>query len=136
MNEADLERDVRRLRWPEPTDPLRERVLVACRLVTPQVTWSDRLWFSRVWRIGCGAVASAAFVVASLDSTTVDKARPAPQAQAQAQAVSELAGTLGLPPDLTAALTQRALGVNARPPDDMRQNGAVLRVLAAEGERR
>jgi hypothetical protein len=135
MKEIDLERKIRGLRWPQPTDQLRERVQAARTLVAPHVTWSDRLWFSRLWRIGCGVVAAAALVVASLDRTTVDATASA-QTRAEAQAVSELARTLALPPDLAAALTQRALDGHTQPLGRARQDAAVLRALEAEGERR
>jgi hypothetical protein len=67
VSQRDLEDRMRQLSWPAPSAELRERVL-ATAVVGQQVTWSDRLWFSRNWRLAAVGIALACVVVDQLAS--------------------------------------------------------------------
>ena len=64
MTRAEIERRLRQARWPEPAAELRARVLAAAPIVNRPVTWSDRVWFSRAWRVAAAAAAAAAIAIA------------------------------------------------------------------------
>lgn len=110
MNLTDLEQHVREQRWPEPSAQLRARVLAEAHVSGPPITWSDRLWFSRAFRMS--AVASALALVA-LDQFAGSRgtSRPQPPAitEAQAQVIEEIGREVGLPVGVAASLARRGL---------------------------
>ncbi len=101
----------------QPPVDLRGRVLAAAApLVRPGVTWSDRLWFSRRWRLA----AAALFVsLVALDHFAAGPA-VAPRAVAPligldaARAVADAARESGLPADQVALLSKRAFDAATR----------------------
>ncbi len=116
MNRRETEERVRQITWPAPSPDLRDRVLSTAVVAGPRATWSDRLWFSRGWRLS--ALAAALVVVAVDHFSTVPQstgASPAPYAMAQAQAVDEAARQAGLPPEAAASFARRALSEVSRP---------------------
>ena len=64
MKLTDLERQSRDTAWPALSSDLRTRVLAEATVVAPSITWSDRVWFSRTWRLGFTA---AAFVLLAIN---------------------------------------------------------------------
>ena len=133
MTRADLERLLHRSRWPEPTVELRVRVLAVAPTVDHRVTWSDRVWFSRAWRIAAAAAVVAAIAIESLPGTTDRTAFVAPpQAVAEAQAIDATGREMGLPPNVAQALARRAVAMAARPPAD-RQASPTLQNLETGG---
>jgi len=57
MTRKDIEDQVRQTAWPAPSPQLRDRVLAAAMVAAPAITWSDRIWFSRGWRLSAVAIA-------------------------------------------------------------------------------
>lgn len=114
MNQQDIEDRLRQVSWPSPSAALRDRVL-AIAVVEQRVTWSDRIWFSRAWRL---AAVGAAVAVAVLDEVSISQRlagfTPTPQALAEAQAIDEAGQEMGLPPDVAASFARRALSDPSR----------------------
>ena len=115
MKPSEIERAIRQVAWPDPAPDLRGRVLASARLAADGVTWADRIWFSRAWRLACAASVVGAIGVASLDTRGVDATVAGLPAQTEAQGVADVARTLGLPPELSASLARRTLERQARP---------------------
>jgi hypothetical protein len=131
MTRAEIERHLRRARWPEPPAHLRARVLAAAPTANRPVTWADRVWFSRTWRVTAAAAAAGAMAMVSLpDAADSRRFVPTPQAMAEAQVIDDAGRDIGLPPNVTQALVDRALRVDARAD---RQRLA-LQALVVEGE--
>lgn len=114
MKPPEIER-IRELAWPEPAPELRARVLTSARLGTAGVTWADRIWFSRAWRLACAASVIGALAIASLDTDALPPSAPSARARVEAQDVVDVAHTLGLAPDLSASLARRAIEMQTRP---------------------
>jgi hypothetical protein len=135
MKLTDIENRVRQIAWPAPSDTLRARVLSAAVIAPDRITWSDRIWFSRAWRLS--ALTTALLVIGlELQSSapTPAEAGPTPQALAEAQAVEEIGRQAGLPQDAAAALARRTLSASS--PRAAMQEWTVLRIAAADGENR
>ena len=94
-------------------------MLAAAPIVSHRVTWSDRVWFSRAWRIAAAAAVVAAIAIESFPGTTDRTAFVAPpQAVAEAQVIDDAGREMGLPPNVAQALARRAVAMAARPPVD------------------
>ena len=133
MTRAEIARRLRRARWPEPPVDLRARVLAAAPSAASSVTWSDRVWFSRAWRIAAAAALVAAIAMESLPGTSDRTAVVAPpQAVAEAQVMDATGREMGLPPNVSQALARRAVAMAARPPAD-RQASLALQNLETGG---
>jgi hypothetical protein len=133
MTRADLERLLHRSGWPEPTVDLRARVLAVAPPVHHRVTWSDRIWFSRAWRIAAAAAVVSAIAIESLPGSSDRTAFVAPpQAAAEAQVIDATGREMGFPPNVTQALARRAVAMAAHPPAD-RQSSLTLQDLQAGG---
>jgi len=97
------------------------------------VTWSDRVWFSRVWRIAAAAALVTPIAIASLPGSTDRTAVVAPQqAVAEAQMIDATGREMGLPPNVAQALARRAVAIAAPPPAD-RQASLALQNLEMGG---
>jgi hypothetical protein len=118
MKPAEIEARTRQISWPAPPADLRARVLSAVPTTSLPVSWSDRVWFSRGWRL---AAAAAVLTLPLLESMSGPARSPAPPASAQAAAearfVDETARQAGLSPEQAAALARQATAArrNARP---------------------
>ena len=118
MKPAEIEARTRQISWPAPPADLCARVLSAVPTTSLPVSWSDRVWFSRGWRL---AAATAVLILAVLESMSGPARSPAPPASAQAVAdasvIEETARQAGLSPDQATALARRAAAAkkNARP---------------------
>jgi hypothetical protein len=134
MTQADVERRIRQIVWPAPSQDLRLRVLAAAAVRHERVTWSDRIWFSRGWRFAGAAATIAAIAVASWNSTDRHTVVVTGEARAGAQAVSDVGRALGMPVDLSASLVQRTLAAPRMLASGVRKR-ALLDELAT-GERR
>lgn len=137
MKRTDLESRVRQIAWPEPAEDLRARVLSAAPVAGPQVTWSDRAWFSRAWRFAAAAAVAGAIALEWLPATG-DGARlvPTAQALADAQAIDDTVREAGVPADLAASLARRMLADAASPRADDAQRQLALQAFETEGDRR
>jgi hypothetical protein len=133
MTRADVERLLHRSEWSEPSLALRARVLAAAATVGHRVTWSDRVWFSRAWRIAAAAAVVGAIAIESLPGATDRPAFVAPpQAVAEAQEIDATGREMGLPPNVAQALARRAVAMAAHPPVD-RQASLALQNLETGG---
>jgi len=134
MTRADLERRLRDARWPEPAADLRARVLAAAPVLNQRVTWSDRVWFSRRWRVAAAAAAAGAIAMFSLpDAADAIRLVPTPQALAEAQVIDEAGRDIGLPATVAQALAHRTLRIDARASLADRTR-LTLEALVVEGE--
>lgn len=115
MNRREIEQHVRRINWPAPSPDLRDRVLCSAVVAGPPVSWSDRMWFSRGWRLSALAVAIVVIAVDQVSRMSASTGGPTPYAIAQAQAVGDAARQAGLPPEAAASLARRALAGASRP---------------------
>lgn len=109
MKQADLERHIRQVVWPAPSPDLRVRILTGAPVECRNVTWSDRIWFSRAWRFMAVAATIAAIATASWSSIDGHAPVVTPEARASAQAVSDVSRALGMPAELSASLVKRSL---------------------------
>ena len=109
MNDLDLKRRLRAVRWPSPSPELRTRV--AATVVRPQTTaWSDRVWYSRRWRIGM-AGAALALVALNVWNTpgTGTPASLTTLADVEVQTIADLVRSTGLPDDIAASIAMRSV---------------------------
>jgi hypothetical protein len=134
MKPHDIEDCLRRMGWPAPSLELRDRVLSSAVIESNPITWSDRLWYSRAWRL---SIAGAALVIVVLDRLAAGPGQvsvaPTPQAVAQAEAITETGQQVGLPSDVAESLGQRALSEAAAPQSSSEQEAIALKALEAEG---
>jgi len=133
MKQQDVERLVRQMTWREPSPALRARVLSAATVAGEIVTWSDRVWYSRGWRLSAaGAVLSLLlFDQFSTSSRSADFA-PASQAVAEATVIDETGRQMGLAPEVASAFARRALSeASARTSPD--QASTALRTFDVDG---
>jgi hypothetical protein len=115
MTPAEIEARTRQISWPAPPADLRARVLSAAPVTSPVVSWSDRVWFSRGWRL---AAVAAVLILAVLESMSAPARPPAVPASAQeaaeARFVDETARQAGLSPEQAAALARRTIAAERK----------------------
>ncbi len=115
MKRTDLENRVRQIVWPVPPPDLRARILSAALVGSRSITWSDRMWFSRVWRWSAVAAALVLVAIEQLSGSPRPSAiAPTPQALAEARVVEEVGRQVGLSPQFSASLGKRTLVDAAR----------------------
>jgi hypothetical protein len=104
---SKLENRVRQIEWPEPSEDLRARILET-PVDAALVTWSDRIWFSRTWRVSIASAAVALIVIGQWAARG-----PAIQSSAsiteQAQALEAAVIDAGIPADMASKMARRAL---------------------------
>src|SRR3954464_11926489 len=137
MKQADLERRVRQMTWLAPAADLRVRVLAAGVMGPARITWSDRVWFSRGWRLAAVATAVGAIAIDSLWGTgDVPPVLPVAPTLAEVQAIDDVGRDIGLPEDLSASLARRTLIADSRREGRDAQGRLALETMTREGERR
>ena len=137
MKRVDVETRVRQLEWDAPPADLRARVFSAVPATSPAVSWSDRVWFSRRWRLAAVAAVLILAVVESM-SGTARSATPtvSPQAISEASIIEETARQAGLSPEHAAALARRAVVAERRTRSGAGFGGIALEDLDSGGEPR
>lgn len=110
MKPTDLEDRVRELNWPAPSEELRARVLAGASVQARVLSWSDRVWFSRPWRV---SMAAAVLVLLGAQLIT-NWENPSGHAtassmSADAEAIREAGREAGLPVEVAALLARRAI---------------------------
>jgi len=133
MKRIDVEDRVRRIAWPEPPAALRKRVLSTARFAGAPVTWADRVWYSRRWRLATAAAIVSAIALASMPGSDVPRFTPLTNAPVS-QAIDEIGNELGLPSDLTFTLARRAVVADSNHP--MRDRIDVALAIAETGRDR
>jgi len=137
MKPVDIERRVRQVAWPAPPADLRAKVLSAVPATSPAVSWSDRVWFSRAWRLAAVAAILILAVLESLSAPTRSPAVPASaQEVAEARFVDETARQAGLSPEAAAALARRVAAAQKTPGSAVVFGGLTLEDLGPRGEPR
>jgi hypothetical protein len=101
MTRTDIENQIRETEWPAASAALRSRVLAAAP-AAPQVTWSDRVWFSRIFRWSVAAAVVTLIAVGQGSGSNW-----AGSATAAADTVQALAIEAGLPADAASSLARR-----------------------------
>lgn len=139
MTRQRIEDRVRRTIWPEPSAGLRDRVLSAAVVVAQPISWSDRVWFSRAWRLSAVAATLAIGLLDQFSGAHRSVAfTPALQTLADARVIDETGRQLGLPPDVAASLAQRVITDASRPVAQPRSTLELLQAFELEsagGER-
>jgi hypothetical protein len=137
MNDIDLERRVRNMQSLEPSDLLRDRVASIDLMTAPRVTWSDRVWFSRGWRLAAATAAIAALAVGAIpDRSNGGAITPSRQVLTDAGAVQEAGQQVGLSADLSLRLARRIETLPQRPTERADDRTLELGAAALDGERR
>ncbi len=114
MKRKDIEHRVREASSPRPSPQLRDRVLSAAVVSVPSITWSDRVWFSRTWRLSAVAVVLAVIVLDEMSGVAPSADVPA-DAIAEAQVIDDASWPPGLPPAVGALLVRRESLSDGRP---------------------
>ena len=118
MRQDEIERRIRDLRRPHPSDELRRRVFAAAPVRARAVFWSDRIWFSRAWRMSAIVVAIAAVGLEMMVGMRHGAPQAAlPQTHDAASEIERAGRDAGLQPDVAQSLARRAR-VAARPVAD------------------
>ncbi len=108
MTDRELEDRIRGVQWPAPSPALRDRTLSGAPAATAPITWSDRVWFSRGWRM-TAAAAGVVLTAASMWSRPVDTSRSGVVLESPSMAAMErFVRDAGFPPDEATALTRRS----------------------------
>ena len=137
MKRVDVETRVRQIAWVAPPADLRARVLTAAPLPSPAISWSDRVWFSRGWRLAAVAAVLILVAVDQLSGPTPSPAGAASvRAVAEASFVDETARQAGMSPDEAAALARRAVAAEKGRRSGVGFSGITLDDLDSGGEPR
>ena len=130
----DIEDRLRQLSWPAPSARLRDRILSAAVVTAQPIAWSDRMWFSRAWRLAAVGAALAIIVLDQVaESPRLGVFTATPQAIAEAQAIDEAGREMGLPPEVAASLARRVLAEASRTPVQPQSVSDVLLEFTREG---
>jgi hypothetical protein len=115
MNSRDLDHLLRQVRWPEPPQELRARVLSQATVRPEVITWSDRVWFSRTWRLSTAA-ATVALLVVQLWSASKVPARftQTPVVAAEVRMIEEVVREAGLPREFAVSIARREVARRPR----------------------
>jgi hypothetical protein len=132
MSANDLDSRVRQLTWPGPSASLRPRVR-ALPLPEPTVSWPDRVWFSRTWRLGAVGVVAA---LVALEAWSIPMAPARVTHGRQVVSGSALAlEDIGLPTSVLIAFTSRERAVGAWPAERRFDDWSTLSLSDLAGER-
>ena len=108
MNSREVERRLRHARWPEPSGDLRARVLSEVAVRPQAIAWSDRVWFSRSWRV---SMAAATLLLLTVKMWPEARGRtnfaPSPRVTAEIQMIEETVREAGLPAAVATSFARR-----------------------------
>jgi hypothetical protein len=133
VDRADIERRMKQIAWPLPAETLRSRVLSAARATHQPATWSDRVWFSRGWRLAAAAVVVCAIGVEALPAPAMES--DGQFSEAEARAIADITREAGIPADVAETLASRALAVTRFSAADPNARAALM-PYDTEGDRR
>ena len=114
MRDTDLQASIRRAAWPDPSPELRARVLQDSALVERPLALTDRIWFSRGWRLSLAATTFGVIALGYLSGASAIVAPRMPGEMARIVAIEETMRDAGLPADEAAMFARRA--VDSRSP--------------------
>jgi hypothetical protein len=134
MTRRDIEDRLRQVSWPAPSASLRDRVLSTAVVTAQPISWSDRIWFSRAWRLAAIGTTLAIAVLDQFSGST----RSAPftatsPALAEAQAIEEAGREIGLPPEVAASFARRSLSDALQPRVQSPSASELLQEFTREG---
>ena len=137
MKPADIENRLRQIPWSAPSADLRVRVLSAVPVTSPTISWSDRVWFSRAWRL---AAVATGLVLAVLESMSAPARSSATVVSAQVVAetsfVDETVRQAGLSPQEAAMLARRVVAAERKARSGLGFGATTLDDLDMGGEPR
>ena len=137
MKPVDVETRLRQVAWPAAPPGLRARVLSAVPATSPAVSWSDRIWFSRAWRLAAIAAVAMLIALEQLAGPGVAVSRAVAESIPEdVSAVAEAVRDAGLPADQADALARRMVSATERSPTNARSWELGLAALGVEGEER
>lgn len=137
MTAKQIERALRSMAWAAPAAGLRERVLSGARVAPRAIPLTDRIWFSRAWRLAAAAVAVALIALEQLAGSggSVSRTVAAPIREDVA-VIAEAARDAGLPADQAEVLARRMVSATERPRASAALGELGLAALGIEGEAR
>ena len=109
MTRRDLEERLRRRVWPDVSVELRARVMESAPLHERAIDWTDRVWFSRAWRISVATAAAAVVLIGQWAAARPERTLAPDPALAQIQELDELVRQAGFPAEEAASLVRRAM---------------------------
>ena len=109
MRDTDLKTSIRRATWPDPSPELRARVLQDSALVERPLALTDRVWFSRGWRLSLAAATAGVIALGYLSGTSAIVGPRMPGEMARIAAITETMQDAGLPADDAAIFARRAV---------------------------
>lgn len=130
MDDKHVEDRVREYQWPEISADVRQRVMAVPVAVVEPISWSDRVWFSRTWRVAAAAAVIAVIALDQVTGVTPQQITATPQVMAEAQAIEDVAREAGLPAQTAAWLAQRSLFDASRPTPVPQPGAAMWEALA------
>ena len=107
MNERELCERLRAAEWPAPSADLAARV-AAIRVRSERISWSDRIWYSRAWRIGIAAAILGTVALDVWDGRAASRVAPTVVA-AEVETTQELIRSAGVPDDAAALIARRQM---------------------------
>jgi hypothetical protein len=132
MNHEHIEDRVLDYRWPEISPDVRHRVMSAPFVPAEPITWSERVWFSRAWRLSAAIAIVALIALDQLPAARPQHNTPPPQVMAEAQAIEEVATEVGLPVQTAGWLAQRAIFEATRPKASRQPGASLIQMLALD----
>jgi hypothetical protein len=107
---------------------LRARVLQDSAIVERPVVWTDRIWFSRGWRLSLAVATSAVIALGYMSLTNTMATHPTVSEMARVAAIEETMRDAGWTADEAATFARRA-AADARPFAWSMQASASLQML-------
>ncbi|HXT71013.1 MAG TPA: hypothetical protein VN700_14725 [Vicinamibacterales bacterium] len=118
MNDREVIDRLRIAEWPMPSPELRNRV-AAIAVRPPAIVWTDRVWYSRAFRLGAAAVAMAAITLDVWGAQAAVPANPRTiAAQVETKAIEDLVRSAGMPDDAARSIAGRQSLVSRATPID------------------
>ena len=121
MTRHDLEQRLRGIRWSMPSPELRGRTLSAASVMPTTVPWSDRIWFSRGWRLSAAAVTIGLFGMLSWPVQVRSDLMLTVSSPDRDAGLQDFVRDAGFPEDVARAVTRRSrAGVKTNIGDGLR----------------
>jgi hypothetical protein len=125
MNEREVREALRAASWPRPSRELRARI-ETISVVATGIPWTDRVWYSRGWRMTTAAAAMCLITLHAWLSPEPTQFH-APDEETT-QALQQLVQATGVPEDIASMLARRVA-------PDAHTSSAELQLLLAGGLR-
>jgi hypothetical protein len=124
MNRREVREALRAAPWPKPSRELRSRI-DAVSVAPTRISWTDRVWYSRGWRMTAAVAAMSFIAMHAWLSPEDNQAHPADEVTTQA--LLQVVQATGVPEDTASVLVRRVLAADTSRAD--------LQLLLSEGLR-